>query len=108
VHHLPLKEPGSIAGSIRQLIINGTEIRVRDGMPCLTDLWRAGGSEENKDPYQWSRRDGADFIDFIKENSKRLNKPIYQVDRGRGGATWACESCSWPMPNISATNSMLT
>lgn len=75
----------------KALIVKGTEIRAREEMLCLTDLWRAAGSPENKAPYQWSRYEGSDFIDFVRKNLNRGDAPIYLADKGKGGATWACE-----------------
>jgi KilA-N domain len=68
----------------------GTRIRDRDEMLCLTDMWRAAGSPENREPWNWSRKEGLTFIEFTAEN---LNLPVSQVvianRGGRDPATWA-------------------
>jgi hypothetical protein len=76
---------------MNDLIIKGVTIRACKEMLCLTDLWRAAGSPENKAPFEWSRKEGSDFIEFVKKNLNTADGRIYQADRGRGGATWACK-----------------
>jgi hypothetical protein len=77
---------------MNDLIIKGVTIRVRDESLCTTDLWRAGGSPPNKEPYQWARKEGKHFIEFVAEN---LNLPVGQVwitKPGRhDGGTWSYE-----------------
>ncbi len=64
---------------------NGRNIRSEEGLICLTDLWKAAGSESNRDPRQWKRKMGQQFIDSV---AKRLNtnmSDIYKSVRGKGG-----------------------
>lgn len=60
-----------------------------DGLVCLTDLHNASGKTANYNPYNWGRKDGADFIAHI---AKKLNKTaslILQTRKGKGGGTYA-------------------
>ncbi len=68
---------------------NGRDIRSQDGLICLTDLWKAAGSESNRDPRQWKRKMGQQFIESVAE---KLNVPIshiYKTTRGKNGGTYA-------------------
>ncbi len=62
------------------------------GMVCLTDLWRAAGSPENKDPYKWLRTDTAqEYIEACARlGTVRIAKPNAYSRRGGadGGGTW--------------------
>lgn len=50
------------------LVIDSHAIR-RDGdMWCLTDLWRAAGSPVDKRPAEWLRKDGAAFVEFVRDS----------------------------------------
>lgn len=71
------------------LAYQGEPIRRRDEKLCLTDMWRANGADPSKRPSDWTRKDGAQFVDFTAEN---LNMPlghIIEAERGRDGGTWA-------------------
>jgi hypothetical protein len=43
---------------MNELTIKGVKIRAREEMLCLTDLWRAAGSPDKKQPYEWARYGG--------------------------------------------------
>jgi len=85
------------------LIIYGKSIR-RDGdMWCLTDLWRAGGSPNEKRPANWLRKEGAVFVEFVRDsvdvptghiNKTSVKRDIVRTERGKSktgesGSTWA-------------------
>lgn len=73
----------------RSAAYNGVVIRNKGEMLSLTDMWKAGGADSSKRPYEWSRKDGAAFIEAV---SLSLNAPverIYSAARGKGGATFA-------------------
>lgn len=56
----------------------------------LTDLWRAAGSPENKEPRQWVRLPQS--IEFIEAVCKNLNvekSHVLKSVSGKGGGTWA-------------------
>lgn len=55
----------------------------------LTELWRHFGSIKNKEPRQWRRKEGREFIETF---AQKLNVPVGHVIRsvsGKGGGTWA-------------------
>lgn len=59
-------------------------------MLSLTDMWKASGSVLNREPFAWSRKEGAAFVEAVCIG---LNLPlgqVYQTRRGKyGGGTWA-------------------
>ena len=64
-------------------------IRDEEGLVNLTDLWRRFGAIPNRDPREWSRKEGRKFIAAF---GNKLNAPrshIYRGQRGRGGASHA-------------------
>ncbi len=69
---------------------NGQRIRSKDGLICLTDLWKAAEKPSGKhDPRRWKEKAGKDFLNSIV---KKLNVPprdVYKTTRGRYGATFA-------------------
>lgn len=55
----------------------------------MTEMWEAAGRPANRDPRQWRRKEGAEFV---RDLATSLNVPvghIFVTHRGRGGATWA-------------------
>ncbi len=57
---------------------------------CLTDLWRAIGSPENKRPVDWLRTDLAQSLaTYVAEMEKVVPDHLYVINQGRGGGTWA-------------------
>lgn len=78
----------------KPLIIGGTQIRTNEaGLVSLTDIYaaaeREGVSDGKQSPYEWSRRDGTNFIAFVAENLNTAQRRIYQSKRGKGGGTFA-------------------
>ncbi|MFG1304185.1 KilA-N domain-containing protein [Xanthobacter autotrophicus] len=65
------------------LIFNGVEIHDRNEMLCLTDMWRAAGAVEAKRPSNWTRKEGAEFIEHV---SLILNVPHGHIQTQRGGS----------------------
>jgi hypothetical protein len=54
----------------------------------LTEMWEAAGRRPNRDPRQWRRKEG---VEFVRDLASSLNVPmghIFSTRRGRGGATW--------------------
>ena len=72
------------------LEFNGTTIGVKENeMINMTNLWKSVGSPENREPWNWSRFEGKEFIEAV---TKELNLSITQVltsTRGRTGGTYA-------------------
>jgi hypothetical protein len=73
------------------LVYNATPIQDRGEMLCLTDMWRAAGSEPAKGPYEWRRLPGSsDFIEHIGAVTGKSRDELFQVIRGGSDtATWA-------------------
>lgn len=69
------------------LVFNETVIRARGDMICLTDMWKADGSNRHRKPYEWARYEGAEFIEKLQE--KAGGARLLEVRKGRGGGTWA-------------------
>lgn len=74
------------------LIQYGSTIVRRDGdFFSLTDMWRAEGSPEHKRPVDWSRFEGASFIEFIGDSLKVSGAHFDCIRTLRGGnnpGTW--------------------
>lgn len=71
------------------LVYKGEIIRDKGEMLSLTDMWIAGGRDDAKRPANWSRKDGAGFIDHT---AAILNVPVGHIikgTRGRTGETFA-------------------
>jgi hypothetical protein len=77
-------------GNIIKREFNGFEISfIGKEEVSLTDLWKASGSIENKDPRQWQRKSGEEFVVDLAES---LNVPVEHIiksKRGKSGGTWA-------------------
>lgn len=80
------------------LIYNGAEIRDRGEILCLTDMWKAAGSDESKRPIDWLRLPGTqEFVSWVAEslNMADVGKShfgLVETKRGgneKGGSTWA-------------------
>lgn len=74
--------------SLPVLAYNGQSIKFRGKLVCLTDMWRHAGRPSNKEPFNWARFEGREFIEFM---ARRLNLSIAQVffsERGRTGGAW--------------------
>lgn len=74
--------------------VAGIDIKKNDdGLVSLTDLYATaqaqGMADGKQSPYEWSRRDGAQFIEFLAENLNTAKRRIYQAERGKGGGTFA-------------------
>jgi hypothetical protein len=56
----------------------------------LTDMWRAAGSPEGKEPWRWLETEQAkEFIELICENSNLAKNEVIETERGRNRGTWA-------------------
>ena len=73
---------------IVKIEFNGVAIRSVAGehdMLNLTDMWKACGSDPNKRPNDWIRKEGAPFIEFVRENVKGAQGPLDLIRTIRGG-----------------------
>lgn len=69
---------------------NGIDISGRDDMLCLTDMWRAEGSPEDKRPAEWLRSAAAKgFVEFIADSVGVGISHIIKTVKGKRAATWA-------------------
>lgn len=79
---------------MQNLIIGGNAIKTNEaGLVCLTDIHaaaeREGFAEGKRNPGDWSRESGAQFIEFVAENLNTRKTGIYKTQRGKGGGTFA-------------------
>lgn len=60
------------------------------GMVCLTDLYRATGSPEGKDPYRWLNQDGTkEYIEECRRQGLINTQDVNSLSRrGAHGGTW--------------------
>ncbi len=66
---------------------NGQTIHIAEEMN-LTEMHKASGRNSNASPYQWSRREGAEFVKKMTLNG--AHRPIMiRSQRGRNGGTFA-------------------
>jgi hypothetical protein len=61
----------------------------------LTDLWRAAGSPENREPWNWARKEGKHYLEELARTLNMIWNPenlshsqVFETRRGRGGGTW--------------------
>jgi hypothetical protein len=73
------------------LVYCGTRLREQGERICLTDCWRAAGSDPNKRPAEWLRQEGPqEFIRYIADSLNMGIDHIAIADRGgTSPATWA-------------------
>jgi hypothetical protein len=71
------------------LIYNGQGITARAEMLSLTDMWRAAGSPENREPWNWERFEGAPFVAAVGLAHNLSVAQVMAKRRGKNGGTWA-------------------
>lgn len=74
---------------VTTLEYNGAAIRIDDDKLNLTDMWRAAGSPENREPYNWARKEGTAFIDAVAMNLNLPDSQVLTSTRGKNGGTTA-------------------
>lgn len=73
---------------LSSLNYNGALIRDRNEMLSLTDMWKAAGEPENKNPAQWTRSAGAaEFIDHVALIVGNSHNNL--IDARKRAGTWA-------------------
>lgn len=84
-------KPDNLPAKSVMFEFQGVEVlRDSEGLVSLTDMWRAQGSPEHRDPYQWTRKAGKEFIASLEAAHKGPKKPFMKTRRGKGVAgTWA-------------------
>lgn len=71
------------------LIYNGAEIRTIGERLNLTDMWKAAGSPENREPFNWARFEGAPFIEAVALSQNLSVAQVISTKRGKNGGTEA-------------------
>lgn len=89
-----MKASTTTAVAVQGLCINGLPVRQdKDGMISLTDLYQIAQSEGladgKRNPSDWSREAGAQFIEFAAKLLNTRKTGIYKTTRGKGGGTFA-------------------
>lgn len=64
-------------------------IAIRGEMLNLTDMWKAQGSPEHREPYNWARKEGSPFIEAVALSHNLPDGQVMKAKRGKGGATTA-------------------
>lgn len=75
--------------SLTRLVYNGEVIHDRGEMLNLTDMWRSKGSPENREPFNWARKEGASFIEAVSVAHNLPDSQVMTKKRGKSGGTWA-------------------
>ncbi|NUP08406.1 MAG: KilA-N domain-containing protein [Polyangiaceae bacterium] len=92
---LPLADEPESVTDASLMIFRDTKIRMRGSagaeQMCLTDMWRANGSDPSKQPSNWAASaQASDLIEFLSENSNPRNSGDWiTAERGASGGTWA-------------------
>lgn len=69
---------------------NKSVIKIQEGNTIsLTDLWKASGKGDSNNPYNWSRKEGSEFIAKLAKKLNTTEGLILKTTRGRTGGTWA-------------------
>lgn len=67
----------------------GVIIREKGEMLSLTDMWKASGSPENREPYNWARKEGSGFIAAVVIAQNLPDSQVLSRRQGRNGGTFA-------------------
>lgn len=71
------------------LVYGGVAIREKGEMLSLTDMWKAAGSPENREPFNWSRFEGKAFIEAVAIAQNLSETQVLTKRQGRNGGTHA-------------------
>jgi hypothetical protein len=71
------------------LVYEGTRISAKNEMLSLTDMWKAAGSPNNREPFNWARKEGAPFIEAVVVTHNLTGSQVMNMKSGKGGGTWA-------------------
>ena len=63
-------------------------IRLTDKWISLTDMWRAQGCPENRNPAQWLRLPDTEKLQVVLKNENGGLSHIYETRKGKGGGTF--------------------
>lgn len=73
--------------------IPSSQVRRKNGLICLNDMWRVAGSVKNKIPSRWIALKHTQFL--IKLLRTQVNGDIYQIYRGRKGGTFSVDELAY-------------
>lgn len=71
------------------LVYKGEIITQKSEALSLTDMWKANGAPENREPYNWARKEGVSFIEAVALAHNLTMEQVMTKKRGKGGATFA-------------------
>jgi hypothetical protein len=81
--------------------IPGSQVRRRNGLISLTDMWRVSGSPRNRTPPRWLRQEQTQVI--VDSLQRQLRGEITYAKRGKNGGTFAVDELAfkyWEYLNI--------
>ncbi len=78
-----------IASDHTALAYAGTVIQQRHEMLSLTDMWKASGGQENREPFNWARFEGKAFIEAVSIAHNLSETQVMTAKPGKGGGTFA-------------------
>lgn len=73
--------------------IPGTQLRRRNGLISLTDMWRVSGSPRNRTPPRWLRQEQTLII--VESLQSQINGEITYTQRGKKGGTFAIDELAF-------------
>lgn len=71
------------------LVYNGEVIAERGEMLSLTGMWRAADSPTHREPWNWTRKEGAAFVAAVAIAHNLPDSQVLTKKRGKGGETFA-------------------
>ena len=73
--------------------IPGSQVRRRNGLISLTDMWRVSGSPKNRTPSPWLRRQHTQLL--VKSLQSQFWGEIAYSKRGKNGGTFAIDELAF-------------
>lgn len=71
------------------LVYNGHLIADKGDDLCLTDMWKSCGSPANKEPWNWTRKEGSSFVAAVALGLNLPHSQVIKAKKGKGGSTFA-------------------
>ena len=73
--------------------IPGSQVRRRNSLISLTDMWRVSGSPKNRTPPRWLRQEQTQLL--IESLQKQVRGEISYSKRGKNGGTFAVDELAF-------------
>gem|GEM_PF-3073714 len=70
-----------------------SQVRRKDGLICLNDMWRVAGSAKNKIPSRWIHQKQTQVLILLLQSE--ISGDIYRVKRGKNGGTFAVDELAY-------------